>query len=194
MEQIGAIAELIDALKKLPGVGPRAAQRIAYQLLNGDRSDANRLGEALLKATKTVHRCARCNNLTDGELCSFCASHNRDDSLLCIVESVADLMVIEQSLSYHGRYFILMGRLSPLNGVGPHEIGEPEVKEVIIATSFTAEGEATAFAVSELLSKHYPQLKLTRIARGVPAGAEIEYTDVNTVAQAMLNRRVRESD
>ena len=109
MEQIGAIAELIDALKKLPGVGPRAAQRIAYQLLNGDRSDANRLGEALLKATKTVHRCARCNNLTDGELCSFCASHNRDDSLLCIVESVADLMVIEQSLSYHGRYFILMG-------------------------------------------------------------------------------------
>ena len=123
MEQIGAIAELIDALKKLPGVGPRAAQRIAYQLLNGDRSDANRLGEALLKATKTVHRCARCNNLTDGELCSFCASHNRDDSLLCIVESVADLMVIEQSLSYHGRYFILMGRLSPLNGVGPHEIG-----------------------------------------------------------------------
>jgi recombination protein RecR len=96
MEQIGAIAELIDALKKLPGVGPRAAQRIAYQLLNGDRSDANRLGEALLKATKTVHRCARCNNLTDGELCSFCASHNRDDSLLCIVESVADLMVIEQ--------------------------------------------------------------------------------------------------
>ena len=112
-------------------------------------------------------------------------------------------MVIEQSLSYHGRYFILMGRLSPLNGVGPHEIGldklleragEPEVKEVIIATSFTAEGEATAFAVSELLSKHTPQLKLTRIARGVPAGAEIEYTDVNTVAQAMLNRRVRESD
>ena len=150
-----------------------------------------------------MHRCARCNNLTDGELCSYCSSHNRDDSLLCIVESVADLMVIEQSLSYHGRYFILMGRLSPLNGVGPHEIGldklleragEPEVKEVIIATSFTAEGEATAFAVSELLSKHYPQLKLTRIARGVPAAAEIEYTDVNTVAQAMLNRRVRESD
>ena len=157
MEQIGAIAELIDALKKLPGVGPRAAQRIAYQLLNGDRSDANRLGEALLKATKTVHRCARCNNLTDGELCSYCSSHNRDDSLL-------------------------------------ERAGEPEVKEVIIATSFTAEGEATAFAVSELLSKHYPQLKLTRIARGVPAGAEIEYTDVNTVAQAMLNRRVRESD
>ena len=194
MEQIGAIAELIDALKKLPGVGPRAAQRIAYQLLNGDRSDANRLGEALLKATKTVHRCARCNNLTDGELCSYCSSHNRDDSLLCIVESVADLMVIEQSLSYHGRYFILMGRLSPLNGVGPHEIGLDKLLEVIIATSFTAEGEATAFAVSELLSKHYPQLKLTRIARGVPAGAEIEYTDVNTVAQAMLNRRVRESD
>ena len=180
MEQIGAIAELIDALKKLPGVGPRAAQRIAYQLLNGDRSDANRLGEALLKATKTVHRCARCNNLTDGELCSFCASHNRDDSLLCIVESVADLMVIEQSLSYHGRYFILMGRLSPLNGVGPHEIGLDKLLE--------RAGEP------ELLSKHYPQLKLTRIARGVPAGAEIEYTDVNTVAQAMLNRRVRESD
>ena len=162
---------------------------------------ANKL--RLLRLSQQNMELIRCNNLTDGELCSFCASHNRDDSLLCIVESVADLMVIEQSLSYHGRYFILMGRLSPLNGVGPHEIGldklleragEPEVKEVIIATSFTAEGEATAFAVSELLSKHYPQLKLTRIARGVPAGAEIEYTDVNTVAQAMLNRRVRESD
>ena len=162
---------------------------------------ANKL--RLLRLSQQNMELIRCNNLTDGELCSYCSSHNRDDSLLCIVESVADLMVIEQSLSYHGRYFILMGRLSPLNGVGPHEIGldklleragEPEVKEVIIATSFTAEGEATAFAVSELLSKHYPQLKLTRIARGVPAGAEIEYTDVNTVAQAMLNRRVRESD
>lgn len=203
MEQIGAIAELIDALKKLPGIGPRAAQRIAYQLLNGDRSDATRLGEALLNATRTVHRCARCNNLTDGELCSFCASSNRDESLLCIVESVADLMVIEQSLSYNGKYFILMGRLSPLNGIGPREIGldkllkrasEPTVKEVIIATSFTAEGEATAFAISELLSKHCPQLKLTRIAKGVPAGAELEYTDVNTVAQAMLNRRIREGE
>lgn len=203
MEQVGAIAELIDALKKLPGIGPRAAQRIAYQLLNGDRSEAMHLGEALINATKKVHRCACCNNLTDSDVCVYCASKNRDDSLLCVVESVADLMVIEQSLSYNGKYFILMGRLSPLNGVGPREIGldkllaragSPDLKEIIIATSFTAEGEATAYAVSDLLSKHYPHLKLTRIAKGVPAGAELEYTDVNTVAQAMLNRRIRESD
>lgn len=201
MEQPGAISELIDALKRLPGIGPRAAQRISYQLLSGDRSDATRLGRALLEAVDCVHKCPRCNSLTDKDLCIFCSSPNRDDSQLCIVETVADLMVIEQSLSYNGRYFVLQGRLSPLNGIGPHEIGldkliqrtaEDSLKEVIISTSFTAEGEATALAITDLLTKHHPQLRLTRIAKGVPAGAELEYTDVNTVAQAMLNRRVRE--
>ncbi len=187
-------------MKLLSGIGPKAAQRIAYQLLTNNRSDAMRLGNALLSAVENVHRCPRCNGLTDSDLCSFCSSTKRDDSELCIVENVADMMVIEQSLSFNGRYFILMGRISPLNGIGPHEIGfdklleraaDPALKEVILATSFTPEGEATALAIGDLLSKRYPHLNLTRIAKGIPAGAELEYTDVNTVAQAMLNRRVK---
>lgn len=200
MSQSGAIQELIESLKLLSGIGPKAAQRIAYQLLTNNRSDAMRLGNALLSAVENVHRCPRCNGLTDSDLCSFCSSTKRDDSELCIVENVADMMVIEQSLSFNGRYFILMGRISPLNGIGPHEIGfdklleraaDPALKEVILATSFTPEGEATALAIGDLLSKRYPHLNLTRIAKGIPAGAELEYTDVNTVAQAMLNRRVK---
>lgn len=203
MNQIGAITELIDALKKLPGIGPRAAQRIAYQLLNGDRKDALTLGRALLCAAETVHRCPKCNNLTDGDFCSFCSAKNRDDTQLCVVESVADMMVIEQSLSFNGRYFVLLGRLSPLNGVGPLELGldklmsrcdDAALKEVVIATSFTPEGEATAAAISDLIGRHFDHLKITRIAKGVPAGAELEYTDVNTIAQAMLNRVIRETD
>lgn len=196
------IEELIESLKRLPGIGPKAAQRLTYQLLTTEKEDAVRLGNALLNAVHEVKRCPRCNNLTDREICNFCASPYRDESQLCVVETVADMMVIEQSLSWNGRYFILMGRLSPLNGVGPNELElshliqratEPEVKEVVIATSFTAEGEATALAITDLLAKYAPDLKVTRIAKGVPAGAELEYTDVNTVAQAMLNRRIREN-
>ncbi len=199
---VSSIEELIDALKRLPGIGPKAAQRMTYQLLTTEKEEALRLGNALLNAVEKVRRCPRCNNLTDKEVCSYCASTQREDSQLCVVETVADMMVIEQSLSWNGRYFILMGRLSPLNGIGPNELefrhlldraSEPEVKEVVIATSFTAEGEATALAISELLKKYLPQLKVTRIAKGIPAGAELEYTDVNTVAQAMLNRRIREN-
>ncbi|GAB1826211.1 MAG: recombination mediator RecR [Burkholderiales bacterium] len=203
MASVSTIEELIDSLRQLPGIGPKAAQRMAYQLLTSDKETASRLGNALLNAVKTVKRCPRCNNLTDKDICKYCSSIHRDDSLLCVVENVADMMVIEQSLSWNGRYFILMGRLSPLNGIGPNELelghlidraSEPEVKEVVIATSFTAEGEATALAITELLAKHAPQVKVTRIAKGIPAGAELEYTDVNTVAQAMLNRRIRENN
>lgn len=203
MASVSSIEELIDSLRQLPGIGPKAAQRMAYQLLASDKETASRLGNALLNAVKTVKRCPRCNNLTDKDICKYCSSIHRDDSLLCVVENVADMMVIEQSLSWNGRYFILMGRLSPLNGIGPNELelghlidraSEPEVKEVVIATSFTAEGEATALAITELLAKHAPQVKVTRIAKGIPAGAELEYTDVNTVAQAMLNRRIRENN
>lgn len=201
MSQNSTIQELIDSLKLLSGIGPKAAQRMAYQLLTYSRNDAIRLGNALLAAVESVHRCPRCNGLTDSELCNYCSSTKRDDSELCVIESVADMMVIEQGLAYNGRYFILMGRISPLNGIGPHEIGmeklieraaDPALKEVILATSFTPEGEATALAIADILSKRYPHLNITRIAKGIPAGAELEYTDVNTVAQAMLNRRVKE--
>ena len=144
---------------------------MAYQLLTTDKEAASRLGNALLNAVSSVKRCPRCNNLTDKDICRFCSSIHRDDSLLCVVETVADMMVIEQSLSWNGRYFILMGRLSPLNGIGPNEL-----------------------ELGHLIERASEPVKVSRIAKGVPAGAELEYTDVNTVAQAMLNRRIRENN
>jgi len=198
MQLSPVIDRLVHALKALPGIGPRSAQRMAFHLLQHDRDAAIALGHSLLAAAEQARHCARCNTLTEQELCDTCANPNRDAGLLCIVESAADQLVIEQSLSYRGLYFVLLGRLSPLNGVGPHEIqmerllaraADGLVKEVIIATSFTAEGDATAHYATELLRAKDPQLKVTRLARGVPAGAELEYTDINTVAQAMLDRR-----
>ena len=189
---------LIDALKRLPGIGPRSAQRIAFHLLQHDRDASVALGNALLEAAREVKHCARCNTLTELDICETCASARRDAGLLCVVESPADQLTIEQSLSYSGLYFVLLGRLSPLDGIGPREIQmerllaratDGSVREVIIATSFTPEGDATAHYISELLRARDSQLKLTRLARGVPAGAELEYTDVNTIAQAMLDRR-----
>ncbi|HYB51168.1 MAG TPA: recombination mediator RecR [Burkholderiaceae bacterium] len=191
---------LIDALKRLPGIGPRSAQRIAFHLLQHERDLAINLGQALLTAAERVGRCARCNTLTELEICETCADPRRDPSLLCVVESPADQMVIEQSLAYSGLYFVLLGRLSPLDGVGPKEIELDQlaartrdgvVRELIVATSFTPEGDATAHFVSELVRAQDPQIKVTRLARGVPAGAELEYTDVNTIAQAMLDRRAQ---
>ncbi len=193
-----AIDRLVDALKHLPGIGPRSAQRIAFHLLQHDRETAQALGQALLAAAANIRHCARCNTLTELEICDTCMDSKRDASLLCVVESPADQLVIEQSLAYKGLYFVLLGRLSPLDGIGPHEIQmeqlrtraeQGQVREVIVATSFTPEGDATAHYVTELLHARDPQLKVTRLARGVPAGAELEYTDVNTVAQAMLDRR-----
>ncbi|HYA76826.1 MAG TPA: recombination mediator RecR [Burkholderiaceae bacterium] len=191
---------LIDALKRLPGIGPRSAQRIAFHLLQHERDLAINLGQALLTAAERVGRCARCNTLTELEICETCADPRRDPSLLCVVESPADQMVIEQSLAYSGLYFVLLGRLSPLDGVGPKEIELDQlaartrdgvVRELIVATSFTPEGDATAHFISELVRAQDPQIKVTRLARGVPAGAELEYTDVNTIAQAMLDRRAQ---
>jgi recombination protein RecR len=189
---------LVDALKHLPGIGPRSAQRIAFHLLQHDRDAALRLGESLLLAARTIGHCQRCNTLTEDPICAMCNSARRDPQTLCVVESPADQLVIEQSLAYSGLYFVLMGRLSPLDGIGPREIqmerllarvADGVVREVIIATSFTPEGDATAHYVAQLLRERDAQLKVTRLARGVPAGAELEYTDVNTVAQAMLDRR-----
>ena len=190
--------KLVDALKHLPGIGPRSAQRIAFHLLQHDRDAAVRLGEALLAAAQTIRHCERCNTLTEQPVCETCGSPKRDAQLLCVVESPSDQLMIEQSLSYSGLYFVLLGRLSPLDGIGPREIQMEQliaratdgiVREVILATSFTPEGDATAHYVSQLLKERDPLIRVTRLARGVPAGAELEYTDVNTIAQAMLDRR-----
>jgi recombination protein RecR len=191
---------LVDALKRLPGIGPRSAQRIAFYLLLHERDQAIVLGQALLSAAERVGRCLRCNTLTELEICETCADPRRDPGLLCVVESPADQLVIEQSLSYRGLYFVLLGRLSPLDGIGPKEIdlgqlgqraGDGVVRELVVATSFTPEGDATAHFIAELVRGRHPDVKVTRLARGVPAGAELEYTDVNTIAQAMLDRRAQ---
>lgn len=191
-----ALEELIEALRCLPGVGPKSAQRMAYHLLQHDREGAQRLGEAVRNALQTVRRCTRCNNFSETDVCALCSSPRRDPGLLCIVETPADLMMMEQTLAYQGHYFVLMGRLSPLDGVGPKEIGlerllaratDGLVKEVVIATNFTNEGEATAHYVTEML--HERGLKVSRIARGVPVGGELEYVDIGTLAQAYYERR-----
>ncbi len=157
-----------------------------------------RLGEALLAAARVIGHCERCNTLTEQAICDTCSSARRDSQLLCVVESPADQLMVEQSLSYNGLYFVLLGRLSPLDGIGPREIqmerllaraSDGIVCEVVVATSFTPEGDATAHYIAQLLRERDPALKITRLARGVPAGAELEYTDVNTIAQAMLDRR-----
>jgi len=180
----------------LPGVGPRSAQRMAYQLLQHDRPGAEQLAQALSEALATVRRCAKCNNFTEEEICALCHSPRRDASLLCIVETPADLSMVEQTLSYSGMYFVLMGRLSPLDGVGPREIGldrlqaraaDGAVREVILATNFTNEGEATAHYIAEMLRAR--GIKVSRIARGVPLGGELEYVDAGTISQALLERR-----
>jgi recombination protein RecR len=187
---------LIEALRVLPGVGPRSAQRMAYQLLQHDRDGADQLAQALTEALATVRRCAQCNNFTEDEVCSLCHSSRRDATLLCVVETPADLAMVEQTLSYSGMYFVLMGRLSPLDGVGPRDIGldrlqarasDGTVREVILATNFTNEGEATAHYIAEMLRAR--SLKVSRIARGVPLGGELEYVDAGTISQALLERR-----
>ena len=190
------LERLLQALRVLPGVGPRSAQRMAYHLLQHERAGAGELAEALSGALATVRRCARCNNFTEEETCSLCRSPRRDASLLCVVETPADLAMVEQTLSYSGMYFVLMGRLSPLDGVGPRDIGldrllarstDGEVRELILATNFTNEGEATAHYVAEMLRTR--KIKVSRIARGVPLGGELEYVDAGTISQALLERR-----
>ena len=190
------LERLIEALRVLPGVGPRSAQRMAYHLLQHDRAGAEQLAQALSGALTAVRRCARCNNFSEDEICALCRSARRDSSLLCVVETPADLATVEQTLSYSGLYFVLMGRLSPLDGVGPRDIGldrlleraaAGEVQEVILATNFTNEGEATAHYIAEMLRSR--SIKVSRIARGVPLGGELEYVDVGTISQALLDRR-----
>ena len=187
---------LVEALRALPGVGPRSAQRMAYHLLQHDRAGGERLAQALAGALANVRRCAKCNNFAEEELCILCRSARRDASLLCVVETPADLSMVEQTLSYSGMYFVLMGRLSPLDGVGPRDIGLDrllervgggEVQEVILATNFTNEGEATAHYIAEMLRDR--GIRASRIARGVPLGGELDYVDAGTISQALLERR-----
>ncbi len=191
-----ALEELIEALRCIPGIGPKSAQRTAYHLLQHDKAGAGRLAESLARAVKSVRRCAKCNTFAEAELCTLCASPKRDASQLCVVETPGDLLMMEQTLAYNGLYFVLMGRLSPLDGIGPREIGldvmlrrlaDGEVREVIVATNFTNEGEATAHYIGEMLKDR--GLKVTRIARGVPVGGELEYVDTGTLAQAVAERR-----
>lgn len=196
MKSPTALEDLIEALRCLPGVGPKSAQRIAYHLLQYDKAGAARLAESLSGALRSVRRCIKCNSFTEQELCGLCGSPRRDRSQLCVVETPGDLLMMEQTLAYRGLYFVLMGRLSPLDGVGPREIGldvmqrrlaDGEIREVIVATNFTNEGEATAHYISEMLKER--GLRVSRIARGVPVGGELEYVDTGTLAQAFAERR-----
>jgi len=190
------LERLVEALRVLPGVGPRSAQRMAYYLLQRDRNGAEQLARALTDALSRVRHCALCNNYTEDEICALCRSPRRDRSQLCVVETPADLAMVEQTSAYSGMYFVLMGRLSPLDGVGPRDIGlekllaratAGEVTEVVLATNFTNEGEATAHYIAELLRSR--NVRVSRIARGVPLGGELEYVDAGTLSQALLDRR-----
>jgi recombination protein RecR len=196
MKTPSSLEELVEALRCLPGVGPKSAQRMAYHLLQRDKPGAKRLARALDDALDKIRHCERCNNFSEEAVCTLCRSPRRDSTQLCVVETPADLAMMEQAQAYGGLYFVLLGRLSPLDGIGPKEIhfdrllkraADGVVKEVILATNFTVEGEATAHYAAELLAAR--GLKVTRIARGLPVGGEIEHVDSGTLAQAVIERR-----
>lgn len=208
MANSNALEGLIQALRKLPGVGVKSAARMAFHLLQNDRASALQIARALDHAVGTIGHCAFCNTLTEQALCVTCADPLRDRSKLCVVETPADQAALERTLAYRGLYFVLMGKLSPLDGIGPNDIGlqklfdrvvpksdsgEPmpaesrEVQEVILATNFTAEGEATAHVIGQALKSRGVQV--TRLARGVPVGSELEYVDLGTIAHALVDRR-----
>ncbi len=191
-----SLEDLIESLRCLPGVGPKSAQRMAYHLLQRDHAGAQRLANSLTQALGHIKHCEKCNNFTEEMVCELCRSERRDAGLLCVVEMPADLMMMEQAHCYKGMYFVLMGRLSPLDGIGPREIHldrllkraqDGVVREVVLATNFTVEGEATAHYISELL--HTRGVRVTRIARGLPVGGELEHVDSGTLAQAVMERR-----
>jgi recombination protein RecR len=196
MKNPPALEALIDGLCALPGVGPKSALRMAYYLLQRDRNGAAKLGRSLENALQALGHCTLCNNFAETPICPLCASESRDSSQLCVVEMPTDLMMMEQTHSYKGMYFVLMGRLSPLDGIGPKEINLDKlikraqdgiVREVILATNYTVEGEATAHYISELLKTR--KIAVSRIARGLPMGGEIEYVDSGTLSMALLGRK-----
>jgi recombination protein RecR len=196
MSDAHTLDALTQALKVLPGVGIKSAARMAFHLMQRDRAAATRLSRALQEAVERVRHCSRCHTFTESEICSTCQDAGRDHTKLCVVETPADQSAIERTASFKGLYFVLMGKLSPLDGIGPKDIGlanlleravDGEVQEVILATNFTAEGEATAHVIAEMLKSK--GLRVTRLARGVPAGSELEYVDLGTIAHALVDRR-----
>jgi len=191
------LVQMIDALRCLPGVGRKSAQRIAFHLLERDREGARGLSSALAEAVAGIGHCSRCRMFTEHDICSICAASGRDDTQLCVVESPADVMAIEDATGYRGLYFVLMGHLSPLDGIGPGELGlsalEERLKEgiateLIIATNPTVEGDATAHYLADMASRH--NVQASRIAHGVPLGGELEYVDGGTLSHAFFGRRV----
>ncbi len=191
-----ALDGLVTALRRLPGIGVKSAQRMAFHLLQHDRDGAQELARTLQEAVARIRHCARCHTFSEAEVCATCLDPARDQSKLCVVETPADQAALERSGSYRGLYFVLMGRLSPLDGIGAHAIGLPQlleraeaggVDEVIVATSFTAEGEATAHVIADALKPR--GVRSTRLARGVPIGSELEHVDLGTIAHALMDRR-----
>ena len=194
-----SLERLVQALRRLPGVGVKSAQRMAFHLLQHDRDGARVLADALQDAAGSVRHCTQCHTFTEAEICPTCADPARDRSLLCVVETPADQAAMERTGAYKGLYFVLMGKLSPLDGVGPRDIGldklldrimdtdAPSLREVILATNFTAEGETTAHVITQALRAR--DIKVTRLARGVPVGSELEYVDLGTIAHALVDRR-----
>ena len=196
MSDASSLDALIQALRRLPGVGVKSASRMALHLMQRDREGAQMLSRALQEAAQNVRHCERCQTFTEAPVCATCLDERRDRSKLCVVETPADQMALERTGAYKGLYFVLMGKLSPLDGIGPKEIGlnhlferacDGVVSEVILATNFTAEGEATAHVISEALKAR--GLQPTRLARGVPIGSELEYVDLGTIAHALVDRR-----
>ena len=196
MSPPSSLESLVEALRCLPGIGPKSAQRMAYYLMQRDRQGAQQLADALQLALGALRHCQRCNTFTEADICELCQSGKRDPRLLCVVETPDDMNMMEQTHAYSGLYYVLMGRVSPLDGIGPRELqleqlltraSDGVVKEVILATNFTNEGEVTAHYLSEMLKSR--AIKVSRIARGVPVGGELEYVDSSTLAQAVRERK-----
>lgn len=194
-----SLDDLVDALRRLPGLGPRSAARIAESLLSDNRAGALKLVRTLDRAVKTVKHCKLCNTLTDDEVCAICADDKRDRSKICVVENPADQRVIEETMTYRGLYFVLMGLISPVKGIGAEELhlsklfervkSDKAVREVLIATPYTPEGDATAHFIAKAMASVAPDVRVTILARGIPAGVELEFTDANTIAGAIFARR-----
>jgi recombination protein RecR len=196
MQKNGLLGQLIQNLCCLPGVGPKSAHRMAFYLLQRDRNSAKTLSETLLRAIDNIGHCQQCRTLTEHALCEICADKSRDDTIICVVESPADVWIVDQATVFKGRYFVLQGRLSPLDGIGPDELGldlleqrlaTGIIKELILATNSTVEGEATAYFISEIARKH--QVQASRIAHGVPMGGELEFIDSGTLSHAFKGRK-----